>query len=326
MAIVAYAVSGCVGTSGLEGVSAPPPDISRKMLAEMSKKGMTPESPVLVRIFKQESELEIWKMDRSGKYALLHTFPICRWSGKLGPKKRNGDRQAPEGFYSVSAGLLNPNSQFHLAFNLGYPNRLEEAHGYTGEALMVHGACSSSGCFAMTDQGIREIYPVVAKALASGQRAFQVQAFPFRMNATNMSRHMGDPNMPYWRTLKEGHDSFIQTRQAPKVSVCGGRYVFNTEFVGGEPEDPLAACPPVLSGPNPALVAKPDTTVTTGTTIASNAYRDGGMHSSYRSQLAKIGPKKFAARTSRTKYPVSRPDAALADPFAPILASEPVSE
>lgn len=206
---------------GLDSVKKDPPKLSSKMMAQMSAKSMRPESPVLVRIFKQESELEVWKIDKTGNYALLKTYPMCRWSGKLGPKTKTGDRQAPEGFYHVSAGMLNPNSQYYVSFNLGYPNRLESALGYTGEALMVHGACSSSGCYAMTDQQVGEIYAVVARALQGGQDRFQVQAYPFRMSARNMVADRDDPNMPFWKTLKEGYDYFEVTRRQPKVSVCG---------------------------------------------------------------------------------------------------------
>nr|WP_046637001.1 murein L,D-transpeptidase family protein [Neorhizobium galegae] len=321
LTLIGAALSGCVADMALD-VSRAPPQVSSKMLAEMSKKGMKAESPVLVRIFKQESELEVWKLDRSGKYALLKTYPMCRWSGKLGPKTRNGDRQAPEGFYHVSAGMLNPKSQYYLSFNLGYPNRLESALGYTGEALMVHGACSSSGCYALTDQGVGEIYPIVSKALASGQDHFQVQAYPFRMTPENMALHKGDANLPFWKTLKEGYDAFELTKQQPKVSVCGRRYVFNTEFEEGEPRDPLAACPATATPSDTQLMAKiaaekqkVDAALAESKASTMTAYVDGGMHPSFRALLEKDGADKLAARISGTKYPVSRPDAALADPF-----------
>jgi len=298
------------------------PKLSSKVKAEMAARKMKPESPVLVRIFKQESELEVWKVDASGRYALFKTYPMCRWSGKLGPKTRIGDRQAPEGFYHVSAGMLNPNSQYYVSFNLGYPNRLESALGYTGEALMVHGACSSSGCYAMTDQGVGEIYAIVQKALEGGQERFQVQAYPFRMTTDNMAKHKGDPNMPFWRTLKEGYDAFAFTKRQPKVSVCSGRYVFNKEFVDGEPTDPLAQCPPTAGGAESDLMAKIgaeqkklDAVFAGATPVSSFAYVDGGMHPSFRSLLKQQGAKGMAARISRTKYPVSRPEAALADPY-----------
>ncbi|KKX29613.1 murein L,D-transpeptidase family protein [Rhizobium sp. LC145] len=323
VALLGVALSGCVAADmALDDPSKSAPQISGKMLAEMSKKRMKPESPVLVRIFKQESELEVWKIDSTGRYALLKTYPMCRWSGKLGPKMKDGDRQAPEGFYHVSAGMLNPKSQYYVSFNLGYPNKLESALGYTGEALMVHGACSSSGCYALTDQGVGEIYSVVAKALFSGQDRFQVQAYPFRMTPENMALHKGDENMPFWRTLKEGYDSFEITRQQPKVSACGRRYVFNTEFVGGEPRDVLAECPPIATPPDPQLLTQIESEKRkVNDAIAENkpstvvAYVDGGMHPSFRALLKKNGPEKLAERISSIKYPISQPDAALADPF-----------
>ncbi len=326
--VMALALAGCAG-SDYENLSRNAPRLSSATISEMAKKDMKPESPVLVRIFKQESELEVWKVDKTGRYALFKTYPMCRWSGKLGPKRKQGDRQAPEGFYHVSAGMLNPQSQYYVSFNLGYPNRLESALGYTGDALMVHGACSSSGCYAMTDQAAGEIYAIVAKALASGQAAFQVQAFPFRMTAENMALHRSDPEMPFWRTLKEGYDSFELTKQQPKVAACGRRYVFNTEFKDGTPRNPLAPCPEVAVPPEPELVAQLDAEkLKVDEAIASSrrnhvvSYVDGGMHPSFRALLRRDGPEQLAARTSNRAYPVSRPEAALADPFKMLVEPE----
>jgi murein L,D-transpeptidase YafK len=325
-AVIAIGGSLAACTSmGLDSVKKDPPKLSSKMMAQMSAKSMRPESPVLVRIFKQESELEVWKIDKTGNYALLKTYPMCRWSGKLGPKMKTGDRQAPEGFYHVSAGMLNPNSQYYVSFNLGYPNRLESALGYTGEALMVHGACSSSGCYAMTDAQVGEIYAIVARALQGGQDRFQVQAYPFRMTARNMVAHRNDPNMPFWKTLKEGYDYFEVTRRQPKVSVCGRRYVFNSEFAEGEPADPLAACPPAVNQNDPLVASrlaeeqqKLAAAMSEGTSAPLSAYVDGGMHPSFRAILKSSGAKAMASQVSGTKYPISRPEAALADPFASV--------
>ena len=135
-------------------------------LALMSQKGMSQNDPILIRAFKKEAEMEVWKRDGSGRYALLKTFPICRWSGQLGPKTKQGDRQAPEGFYTVTPGQMNPNSSYYLSFDTGYPNAYDRAQGRTGNYIMVHGTCSSSGCFAMTDESMAEIY-ALARQLAN---------------------------------------------------------------------------------------------------------------------------------------------------------------
>ena len=195
-------------------------------LALMAQKNMAPGAPVLVRSYKKEAVLEVWKQTREGRYALLKSFPICRWSGQLGPKRRQGDRQAPEGFYSVTPRQMNPNSAYYLSFDTGYPNAYDRAHGASGSALMVHGICSSAGCYAMTNQQISEIYALARDALASGQSAFQMQAYPFRMSAQNMANYRADPNIDFWRQLKEGSDHFEATAHEPRVSVVGARYAF----------------------------------------------------------------------------------------------------
>jgi murein L,D-transpeptidase YafK len=204
-------------------------EISPELRAELQNKNMPLESSLLVRLFKQEAELEVWKQDASGRYELLRTYPICRWSGELGPKIREGDRQAPEGFYNITPAQMNPNSQFYLSFNMGYPNAFDKAHGRTGAHLMVHGDCSSRGCYAMTDDQIGEIYALARESFFGGQRAFQVQAYPFRMTAANFAKHRNNPNIPFWRMLKEGNDHFEVTRQEPAVEVCEKRYVFNAQ-------------------------------------------------------------------------------------------------
>ena len=161
-------------------------------LALMAQKGVTAASPVLFRAYKKESEIEVWKKGPSG-YVFIKTFPICRWSGQLGPKRKSGDRQTPEGFYTVPRRQMNPNSHYYLSFDVGYPNAYDRAHGGTGSAVMVHGICSSMGCFAMTDGTVGEIYAIARDALNGGQAAFQFQSYPFRMSAENMARHRDRP-------------------------------------------------------------------------------------------------------------------------------------
>ena len=198
-----------------------------KLVADMTAKDMDLNSPILVRMFKQEAELEVWKQARSGQFALLKTYPICRWSGDLGPKVREGDRQAPEGFYAITPGQMNPQSAYYLSFNIGYPNAFDKALGRSGSQLMVHGDCSSRGCYAMTDEQIAEIYSLGRESFFGGQRAFQVQAYPFKMTPVNMARHRNNPNMPFWKMIKEGYDHFEVTRQEPKVEFCENKYVFD---------------------------------------------------------------------------------------------------
>src|ERR1700754_4003036 len=106
-----------------------------KLVADMTEKDMDLNSPILVRLFKEEAELEVWKQDRSGRFALLKTYPICRWSGDLGPKVREGDRQAPEGFYAITPAQMNPQSAYYLSFNTGYPNAFDKALGRSGSQL-----------------------------------------------------------------------------------------------------------------------------------------------------------------------------------------------
>jgi murein L,D-transpeptidase YafK len=217
-------------------------ELSPEMLTLLEQKSMPKDSPILVRIFKEESELEIWKQNTGGRYDLLKVFPICRWSGELGPKIREGDRQAPEGFYPITPGLMNPNSNYYLAINTGFPNVYDKANGRSGAFLMIHGDCSSRGCYAMTDEQIGEIYSLAREAFLGGQKEFQLQAFPFRMTAANMARHRTNPNMPYWRMLKEGNDHFLVSRLEPKVDVCERRYVFDAQNPDN-PTKPLSFSP-----------------------------------------------------------------------------------
>ena len=218
-----------------------------KLIAEMTEKDMDLQSPILVRLFKQEAELEVWKQDRSGRFALLKTYPICRWSGDLGPKVREGDRQAPEGFYAISPGQMNPQSAYYLSFNTGYPNAFDKALGRNGSQLMVHGDCSSRGCYAMTDEQIAEIYSLGRESFFGGQRAFQLQAYPFRMTPVNMAKHRNNPNMPFWKMIKEGYDHFEVTRQEPKVDFCEKKYVFDAVKAPDAKREPVfeasAKCP-----------------------------------------------------------------------------------
>jgi murein L,D-transpeptidase YafK len=238
---LAAAVSGCSETH----VSRASQPLSRQMLALMETKGVTPSSPMLIRGFKKESELEVWKMRPDGTYVLLKTFPICRWSGQLGPKRHEGDRQVPEGFYSITPAMMNPNSHYYLSFNVGYPNAYDRAFGATGGEVMVHGICSSAGCFSMTDAQIADIYALARESFAGGQRAIQMQSYPFHMNARNLARYRLDPNMPFWKALKKGDDHFEVTKRDVAYAICNKHYMFGAHAAPGEAVDASAPCPPL---------------------------------------------------------------------------------
>jgi murein L,D-transpeptidase YafK len=243
----AVALAGCDTDGGVLPSGRALAPLSDKMLAEIEQKSMTKESPILVRIFKEESELEVWKQDNAGRFELLKTYPICRWSGELGPKIKLGDRQAPEGFYTITPGQMNPNSNYYLAINTGFPNSYDRANGRTGEFLMIHGDCSSAGCYAMTDEQIAEIYALARESFFGGQKAFQIQAYPFRMTPLNMAKHRDSPSMAFWKMIKEGYDHFEVTHLEPKVDVCEKRYVFDAAARNGPASSlkfsPAAQCP-----------------------------------------------------------------------------------
>jgi murein L,D-transpeptidase YafK len=247
LAGASLALAGCNVDGGYQLPTRAMKELSPEMIAQLEKKGMPKDSPILVRIFKEESELEVWKQDGSARFQLLKVYPICKWSGELGPKVKEGDRQAPEGFYMITPGLMNPNSNYYLAINTGFPNAYDKANNRTGAFLMIHGDCSSRGCYAMTDEQIGEIYSLARESFVGGQKAFQIQAYPFRMTPANFARHRTNPNIPFWKMLKEGNDEFEVTRIEPKVDVCERHYVFNAEQPANATKplnfSPVGKCP-----------------------------------------------------------------------------------
>lgn len=247
--LAATFLSGCQETATLPQVGKATQELPKKVQDKMVAKNMEKYSPILVRVFKEESLVEIWKQTRTGKYDLIASYNICKWSGKLGPKYMEGDRQAPEGFYTIRPSQMNPNSNYYLAFNIGFPNAYDQVNGRTGQHLMVHGACSSSGCYSMSDENVAQIYAFGRDSFKGGQREFQLQAFPFRMTAANMARYRKDPNYKFWTMLKEGYDIFEVTRKPPKVDVCEKRYVFNRD-TNGKTLTPAGVCPPASYEPS----------------------------------------------------------------------------
>ena len=219
--------------------------LAPETLVHLERKAINTDAPIYIRVFKEESELEVWKQRADGHYLHVKTYPVCNWSGTLGPKQRFADFMSPEGFYSVGQSQLKPDSAYHLAFNVGYPNELDRALGRTGDKIMVHGKCQSVGCFAMTDTLIEEIYAFVRDALRGGQASVPVHAFPFRMTAENMARHANHKAAATWAPLETAYMDFESSREVPVTAVCEKTYIVNPLWQDGEPVGLSAAkqCP-----------------------------------------------------------------------------------
>jgi len=200
-----------------------------RVMDELTEKGFQLGQPVFMRIFKMPGELEVW-MKKEGRFELFKTYPICNYSGYPGPKLYEGDWQSPEGFYTVSARQMNPNSQYHLSFNVGYPNAFDKARKRTGSSIMVHGGCSSRGCFAMGDKRMEEIYLLAHSALVRGQQSFSLHIFPFRMTARNMFKFHSSPWIGFWKNLQEGYNAFEMSHQVPMITADKGKYVVDDQL------------------------------------------------------------------------------------------------
>lgn len=237
---VVATLSACTGFVGAGKENAP---LSSAAISRLKSMGSSPGEAMVVRIFKQSSELEVWKRTSDGSFKLFNTYEICAWSGDLGPKVFEGDRQSPEGFYNITPGLMNPKSSYFLSFNTGFPNKFDRAYGRTGSNLMVHGDCSSRGCYAMTNEGIKEIYALARELFKGGNRSFQLQIFPFRMTPANLAKQSASPHMAFWKNIKEGYDRFELTKRPPLWDVCSRKYVFDVTGPNGAPLDAQGACP-----------------------------------------------------------------------------------
>ncbi|WP_416357477.1 L,D-transpeptidase family protein [Aureimonas phyllosphaerae] len=245
LALGLMALSGCQQDDVFADLVGPNAPLPPALVKVIKSKEMGENSPILVRLYKEESELEVWKQKTDGTFALLKTYPICAWSGQLGPKRKEGDRQAPEGFYHLTPGLMNPTSKYHLAFDMGYPNAYDRANEASGTHLMIHGSCNSSGCYAMDNWQMEELYALANHAFQGGQKSIQIQALPFRMTPENMARHQNSPHVAFWKMLKEGTDRFDLTHKPVAVAVCEKRYVFDETLTDGRTLDANGECPVV---------------------------------------------------------------------------------
>lgn len=214
--------------SGPQRASAAARRVQPDLVRDMSALGLHFGDPVFIRAFKEEKQLELWVRRRdTGKYELFRTWRIAAQSGKPGPKLAEGDGQVPEGFYSVTPTAMKPDSTYHLAFNIGYPNACDRHHGRTGSLIMIHGNRVSIGCLAMTDEKIEEIYTLCDAALKNGEKSFQVHIFPFRMTAERMAGEAGNKWFGFWTQLGKGYDSFERTKFPPEAVIRNGRYHFD---------------------------------------------------------------------------------------------------
>ena len=191
-----------------------------------------PPPGIFLRAFKREGVIELW-VKRGDRYERLKTYRVCAASGDLGPKRRQGDQQVPEGFYYIDR--FNPVSNFHLSLGVNYPNesdRILGGHGNLGGDIFIHGSCVSIGCLAITDEPIKELYLIAVETRAAGEARIPVHIFPTRMNADGMKRlekkAAGNPALlAFWRNLQTGFDAFENTRRVPVVTVDKqGRYGF----------------------------------------------------------------------------------------------------
>ena len=249
--------------------------------------GSTPGEGTLIRIFKESSEFELWKRTASGSYRLFQTYEICAWSGELGPKVKEGDRQAPEGFYTITPALMNPHSGYYLSFDTGFPNKFDRAHGRTGSNLMVHGDCSSRGCYSMTDEAIAEIYGLLRETFKGGNASVQLQIFPFRMTPANLARHADSPHMSFWQNIKEGYDRFEIAKPPPVWDVCEKRYVFDVPRNGAQVLEAAGACP---AGPRG-----------TDTMIASLSKKQAADEAAMRTEIAALEARRAQEKAAAEK-------------------------
>jgi murein L,D-transpeptidase YafK len=230
------------------------PDLA-KLKERLAEKGLASGAPVLIRVFKAQSELELW-MEKEGSYVHFATYPICHWSGTLGPKLKEGDKQTPEGFYTITARQLHRAGRWPESLNLGYPNAYDRSLDRNGSYILVHGGCSSVGCFAMTNPVIAEIYELTGAALRQGQKFVPVHVFPFRMTDENFAAYKTSPWLAFWQNMREGYDAFERMHRAPLISYCNGRYLVAEPAPGeGGEAIPLAPCgatSAALPEPSPA--------------------------------------------------------------------------
>lgn len=218
------------------------PDLA-KVDERLKAGGFQRGAPIYVRIFKQTSELEVW-LGKGERFELFATYPICNWDGGLGPKLSEGDRQSPEGLYSVSIGQLRWFGRWHRGLDLGFPNAYDSSLDRTGSGILIHGGCTTVGCFAMTDTVVDEVFDLATAAMAKGQPRFAVHVFPFRMSEAALRAEDASLWRGFWSELKLAYDAFEATRVPPLAGACDGHYAVQTGEPGYDGRMPVVSvCP-----------------------------------------------------------------------------------
>jgi len=203
---------------------------------EITKKGIDAGSfEIYIRAFKHNEILEIWLKSKSAKeYVLFKAYEICSSSGVLGPKRKQGDGQVPEGFYNVS--VFNPYSNYHLSLGVSYPNASDKiiGKGNLGGDIMIHGNCVTIGCIPLTDNIIKEVYVLAVEAKNSGQQTIPIHIFPCKMDKKGMdfliNEYEGKNNLiSFWKNLKVVYDYFENNKKIPKINVDKeGKYLISS--------------------------------------------------------------------------------------------------
>jgi murein L,D-transpeptidase YafK len=219
---------------------------------ELQAGGFQLGAPAFIRIFKGDNTLEVWMM-KGARFELFKTYEICKWSGVLGPKLREGDRQSPEGVYYIGSRGMIKNRRWHRAMNVNFPNARDDALGLSGSGILIHGKCSSTGCFALTDDIVQDVYDVVDAALDAGQPRVPIHIFPFKLTRENLADAAGDGWEDFWHELKRGHDLFLRDRLPPRVYVCNGRYAFQSRRERRVSLDGNATCTELTKPAKPAI-------------------------------------------------------------------------
>lgn len=199
--------------------------------SDLKKKGINENFELFLRVFKEDKLIEVWLKPKDEKeFKLFKTYNICASSGELGPKRKQGDGQVPEGFYTIA--VFNPYSSYHLSLGVSYPNASDKiiGKGNLGGDIMIHGNCVTIGCMPLTDTYIKEVYILAVEARNNGQQSIPVHIFPTKMDEKGM-KFLADTNpknIDFWKNLKTGYDYFEQNKKISKFSVDKtGKYLFS---------------------------------------------------------------------------------------------------